>query len=141
MEITQRDQFNNDDVGLNDALVREVIQNSLDAHSGNEPVKVRFNIQNLADIGDQAIEMLREKIEPLRPNFEACNVSIPNERAIQVLTIEDFNTKGLTGSVDQKEPKENFTNFWRVVGKLKKEGQQGGTWGFGKLVFSGSLQS
>lgn len=140
MEITQRDQFNNDDVGLNDALVREVIQNSLDAHSGNEPVKVRFNIQNLADVGDQAIEMLREKIEPLRPNFEACNVPIPNERAIRVFTIEDFNTKGLTGSVDQKEPKENFTYYWRVVGKSKKEGQHGGRWGLGKLVFSSSSQ-
>ena len=140
MEITQRDQFNNDDVGLNDALVREVIQNSLDAHAGDEPVKVCFNIQKIDELGDHVVEMLQNAIEPLRPHFEACNLKIPYERDIRVLTIEDFNTKGLTGSVDQKEPKENFTNFWRVVGKSKKEGQQGGRWGLGKLVFSSASQ-
>ena len=35
----QGDQFNNDDVGLGEALVREVIQNSTDAGEGNESVK------------------------------------------------------------------------------------------------------
>ena len=140
IEITQRDQFNNDDVGLNDALVREVIQNSLDAKAGDEPVKVCFSIQNLSEIGDHAVEMLRDNIAPLKPHFEACYIHVPKESSIRVLTIEDFNTNGLTGSVDQKNPDENFTNFWRVVGKSKKEGQQGGRWGLGKLVFSSSSQ-
>ena len=38
VEVTQRDQFNNDDVGLAEALVREVIQNSSDAGEGSDPV-------------------------------------------------------------------------------------------------------
>ncbi len=140
IEITQRDQFNNDDVGLNDALVREVIQNSLDAKAGEKPVKVCFSIQDLSETGDQPLEMLRENIEPLIPHFKSCYTPLPGDRFVRVLTIEDFHTRGLTGCVQQKKPEENFTNFWRVVGKSKKEGQQGGRWGLGKLVFSSSSQ-
>ena len=44
-ELTQRDQFNNDEVSLAEAIVREVIQNSadaaLDATLDAAPVKVR----------------------------------------------------------------------------------------------------
>ena len=33
-EITQRDQFNNDDVDISETIIREAIQNSLDAAAG-----------------------------------------------------------------------------------------------------------
>lgn len=140
VEITQRDQFNNEYVGLNDALVREVVQNSLDALSGDKPVKVSFSIQNLAENKDDAVRLLQNNIKPLIPHLEACKIPKPNVGAIRVLTIEDYNTKGLTGSIDQRNRGENFTNFWRAVGKSKKEGRQGGRWGLGKLVFSSSSQ-
>ena len=42
-EITQRDQFSNDNVTLNETIVRETIQNSLDAYEeSNKQVKVTF---------------------------------------------------------------------------------------------------
>ena len=41
-EPTQRDQFNNDEVGLADALVRESIQNSTDAPTG--PTQTRSGV-------------------------------------------------------------------------------------------------
>lgn len=138
IEITQRDQFINEEVGLNQSLVREVIQNSLDARAGKEPVNVCFSIQNLSEIGDHAVEMLRDNIKPLRPHFKACNVPIPSEKTSRVLVIQDFSTKGLTGSIDQKINGEDYTDFYRVVGKSKKRGQHGGRWGLGKLVFSSS---
>lgn len=140
IEITQRDQFNNDDVGLNDALVREVIQNSLDAHKGDKPVRVCFDIQELSSLGEHVVEMLQENIRPLEPDFKACKIPLPDHSNVRVLTIEDFNTEGLTGSVDKKNHRQNFTNFWRVVGKSRKKGQHGGRWGLGKLVFSSSSQ-
>jgi hypothetical protein len=45
--LTQRDQFNNDEVGLSDALVREVIQNSSDAPASAALVKVVFSFVTL----------------------------------------------------------------------------------------------
>ena len=35
-EVTQRDQFRNDEVDLSDTIVREAVQNSLDAAIGDD---------------------------------------------------------------------------------------------------------
>ena len=44
-ELTQQDQFNNDEVILAEALVRETIQNSTDARrSDDDPVRVRLTL-------------------------------------------------------------------------------------------------
>jgi hypothetical protein len=40
-ELTQQDQFNNDEVVLAEALVRETIQNSTDASANGGQVRVR----------------------------------------------------------------------------------------------------
>ena len=136
---TQRDQFNNDEVGLAEALVREVIQNSTDApvSDGNQ-VKVRFSIRELA--GEDAI-ILREMFADLRPHLSACEMSVASLDAPEatVLAIEDFGTKGLTGRTDALD-NDNFRNFWRRHGRSGKGGSSGGRWGLGKLVFSSSSQ-
>lgn len=136
--VTQRDQFNNDDVGLAEALVREVIQNSSDATSGTGPVKVSFRLKELS--ADE-IRLLEENLQTLAPHLEACGFAIPDSRhsPVRVLSIEDFNTKGLTGSFDELD-KDNFDNFWRAVGESSKSGQKGGRWGLGKLVYSSASQ-
>ena len=55
-ELTQQDQFNNTEVILAEALVRETIQNSTDARrSDNDPVRVRFA---LAEPGSPAARIL-----------------------------------------------------------------------------------
>ncbi|MFL6857345.1 MAG: hypothetical protein ACJ8EB_05490 [Allosphingosinicella sp.] len=133
-EPTQRDQFNNDDVGLAAALVRESIQNSTDAPSGAGAVKVRFDILQLS--GAEAAEF-RTVFETLKPHLDACGISCDalGEDLAQVLIIEDFNTRGLTGATDQLD-EDNFRNFWRRHGKSGKSGSAGGRWGLGKLVYS-----
>lgn len=139
VEVTQRDQFNNDDVGLAEALVREVIQNSSDAGEGVEPVKVRFAIKTLdAD----EVALLESNLTPLNPHFEACGMDseLGTDEPVRVLSIEDFNTKGLTGSFEKLD-KDNFDNFWRAVGKSEKSGRKGGRWGLGKLVYSSSSRA
>ena len=135
-EVTQRDQFNNDDVGLAEALVREAIQNSLDAVTGAGPVKVSFNIKEL---NDDETQQLHCYLADLTPHLEACGLppSISLCGPATVLCIEDFNTTGLTGRYDDRD-EGDFESFWRVIGKSLKAGQKVGRWGLGKLVFSSS---
>lgn len=137
IEVTQRDQFNNDDVDLAEALVREVIQNSSDAEDkSGQPVKVRFALSTIS--GSQA-KWLCDQFEALRPHLAACGVDDAplSETSVRVLSIEDFNTKGLTGVFDDIDG-ENFDRFWRSVGESAKSGKSGGRWGLGKLVYSSS---
>lgn len=134
MEVTQGDQFNNDEVGLAEALVREAIQNSSDAACNGGPVKVRFAIGELS--GEYARE-LSTIVSPLHTHLRECGVDTgPMEQnSFRVLTIEDFNTQGLTGSRTEVD-KGDFDRFWRAVGDSGKRGKEGGRWGLGKLVYS-----
>lgn len=134
--VTQRDQFNNDDVGLAEALVREVIQNSSDAGSEDaSPVKVSFHLKTL-NRGESAL--LEDRFQDLVPHLSSCGLKMPGaEHSPRVLVIEDYNTRGLTGSFENLD-KDNFDNFWRAVGESEKSGQKGGRWGLGKLVYSSS---
>ncbi|WP_439524129.1 hypothetical protein [Marivita sp.] len=134
--VTQRDQFNNDDVGLAEALVREVIQNSSDAGSEDAPVKVSFRLKTLN--GDEAGQ-LAAQFHGLLPHLSVCGRELPGaeQGPARVLVIEDYNTKGLTGSFEELD-RDNFDNFWRAVGESEKSGQKGGRWGLGKLVYSSS---
>lgn len=135
MEITQADQFNNDEVSLAEALVRESIQNSSDAPASvTSPVKVRFAIREVS--GGEA-KWLSDQLVPLSPHYKACEFdseAMKLER-FRVLAIEDFNTRGLTGSVVDVDAA-NFDRFWRAVGDSGKKGKSGGRWGLGKLVYS-----
>lgn len=53
----QGDQFDNDDVDLAEALVRESIQNSSDASINGSPVKVRFDLTTID--GERAAQNAR----------------------------------------------------------------------------------
>ncbi len=135
-ELTQRDQFNNDEVTLADAIVREVIQNSADAAVGDGPVKVRFDIHE-AGAADAA--RFRELTTGLGSHLGACGISLAEieRKPLRLLVIEDFETRGLTGDPGELDGK-NFHSFWRRHGRSGKTGRHGGRWGLGKLVFSSS---
>ncbi len=136
--LTQRDQFNNDDVELAEALVREVIQNSTDAAAGSGAVKVRFAIRDL-DLADAV--RLRAYFSELRRHLASCGIdAAPLDRSsARVLVIEDFGTKGLTGDPAARD-NDNFDRFWRQHGISGKGGRAGGRWGLGKLVFSSASE-
>lgn len=135
-ELTQRDQFNNDEVTLAEAIVREVIQNSTDAYAGSEPVKVRFHI-NVVATAD--LPEFRALFTGLKPHLQGCGIDIAviNQQTPRLLVIEDFNTRGLTGEIGALDGG-NFHSFWRRHGKSGKSGRHGGRWGLGKLVYSSS---
>jgi hypothetical protein len=136
-ELTQQDQFNNDEVALAEAIVRETIQNSTDAQAGaTTPVRVRFAINAIN--GSERV-FYDEIVNGLSPHLLACGMPVPVQtEPLKALVVEDFGTTGLTGSVEIKDNGQ-FSGFWRRFGRSNKQGAKGGRWGLGKLVFpSGS---
>ena len=136
---TQRDQFNNDDVELVDALVRESLQNSLDAAANDhDPIRVRFSLHEPQEASLKAL-LPYLNLDQLQARLSACEL---NSESIEFMTpkllvIEDFGTTGLEGSWNSKD-NNPFCDFWRRMGKSHKGGKSLGRWGLGKLVFSSS---
>jgi hypothetical protein len=134
---------------LADALVRESIQNSLDARvsRSRSPVRVRFHFA----AGAHALpaEAVREYFDGLEPHLNAVARTIHSvlprhDENVPYLLIEDFGTRGLTGDphVDPEldptgeESKNDFFYFWRNVGRSNKGDVDRGRWGLGKAVFT-----
>jgi hypothetical protein len=133
--------------GYPGALVRESIQNSLDARNGTGPVRVRFALGIAAGAENTFAES--PYLRNLQPHLAAQRVhERPNGTdELSFLSIEDFGTRGLQGdpqqSVDESSTedggsKNDFFYFWRNVGRSVKEATQRGRWGLGKTVFPAS---
>ena len=116
-----------------EALVREVIQNSLDA-SHSKKCRVRFTFGKVKKAS--AEKYLQELISHLQMcDYLPANYSSLEE--LNFLNIEDFGTSGLDGATgeDGTWPESNFFNFWWREGKSSKAGTKGGRWGLGKTEF------
>src|SRR5262245_20840388 len=75
-ELTQQDQFNNDEVALAEAIVRETIQNSTDAQARRDSqVRVRFAINAVAEPDQRAF--FADVIAGLAPHLRACGMAVP----------------------------------------------------------------
>ncbi len=135
--VTQRDQFRNDEVELYDTIVREAVQNSLDATPNGETTKVVFRWVSFNDGLDPKYvkDLLENQLDHAKSSgIEVANIDFEQPAA---LIIEDYGTSGLTGSTDSKD-EDNFSDFWRRHGKSHKTGTNRGRWGLGKLVYSSS---
>ncbi|MCF5873826.1 hypothetical protein [Aeromonas veronii] len=124
--------------GIGHALIRETIQNSLDARESahGAPVKVVISLGSLT--ADRANFWFPAEIKNHYAAKEIKLSNLPNwgMEECTYLTIEDFGTKGLEGKVDSETPQEggNFYHFFRAEGlSNKKEGERG-SWGVGKIV-------
>jgi hypothetical protein len=123
------------DVTSLEAVVREAVQNSLDASlSDGGTVKVRFLY---ARAPAEASVML----EGLEDHLTASGISRTrlSKPGFDFMAIEDFNTTGLSGDTTYKhchsESGGNFCNFWWVDGSMRKGMKNGGRWGLGKYSF------
>lgn len=117
---------------LADALVREAIQNSLDARRGNAKVKVRFRFGTLE----------KEKAEKYLRGLEP-HLQLPQFAAMPFLVVEDSGTRGLVGDPgedpeldESRGGRNDFYYFWRNVARSGKGELDRGRWGLGKAVFS-----
>ena len=145
----QGEFFTNQDIA--DRLVRETLQNSLDADLKNgRPVHVRFSLQSETPLAPSHIEPyfrglqlhLETTLDPNAPGREVLD-HLDGRSAVPYLLIEDFNTTGLTGDVERytdQDPDDSSDDnhfFWfvRNVGRSGKRGLERGSWGVGKWVF------
>ncbi|MFK8331865.1 hypothetical protein M2D63_017815 [Pseudomonas sp. BJa5] len=122
--------------GIEHALIRETIQNSLDARLGKAPVRVVLSLGKLA-----AQETSFWFCKDVQAHFSAKEIrlsSLPNWEAedCAYLAIEDFGTKGLEGEIDSASPETggNFYHFFRAEGVSNKKDGDRGSWGVGKIV-------
>jgi len=120
------------------SLVREVIQNSLDAKlPASSSVLVKFTFSKHVKNNDDIF------YKELIPHIESCALlseEYLSNDAISFLTIEDFGTSGLDGPVNRDEKIKkggsgNFYDFWWCEGKSQKTGQNAGRWGLGKTAY------
>lgn len=120
----------NQDIPLLDLLVRESVQNSLDAAS-NTITKVSVDIR----VGEF-------KAKDLNKHFEKIEDGL-NRRYIKTkprfIAVRDSGTSGLTGPVRYEDVKNNlFGNLLKLVYEICKpqsnEGA-GGSWGLGKTIY------
>ncbi len=136
---------------LSEALVREGIQNSLDASDSNSGtrnvhVKIRYVSHGLPGVSNY----LKEAFLPVLDNFSkglGVDKSVIEKNLSETgvsLVFEDFGTKGLTGDVREVriEPslQNAFFSFFRAEGRSGKDGDRIGRWGIGKQVFPTSSQ-
>jgi hypothetical protein len=133
---------------LSDALVRESIQNSLDARRPGESLHVRVYFPG----GEARLRDVRRAryLTALEPHLRASRSGLNTaalpaaEEPLSFLVIEDFGTRGLQGDPEQSEDAEveqqngmrnDFFYFWRNVGRSRKNASDLGRWGLGKTVF------
>ena len=140
------DFFQNDAVEEpGQALVREAIQNALDARRpdlpGEEPVRVAFRF-----VGPQPTAGGPLRLDELRPHLTAerngLAADVDVEAAPSWLIVEDEGTVGLTGDPTltrqpaEDRTDEHFYHFVWAEGQTNKGEGARGSHGVGKMVFS-----
>ncbi|MYM63836.1 hypothetical protein [Pseudomaricurvus sp. HS19] len=135
-EVTQRDQFNNDEVDLAETIVREAVQNSLDA-AVDDPMRVKVTFRWISQNEGLDPDFFKELFDKQLDHAKAADLDVDDLDFghPEALVIEDYGTSGLTGSISDKD-NNHFSDFWRRHGKSHKTGKSRGRWGLGKLVYS-----
>lgn len=143
---SQVEKFFNSDAVSNraNAIVREGIQNSLDAAPNNSNVKVRISVSSWSttETTKRLPKYMKGFYEHL--NVDSVKAKIPNVPSLteqfRYLVFEDFGTTGLEGDPKQWWPDEHgqpnpFFNYFRAEGISDKSEVARGRHGVGRLVF------
>lgn len=130
---------------LNDALVREAIQNSLDAAAGEGAVTVCFSFHQRSGPGGISGKPAFRWLDGLGLHLHARHIGLQDIPSLDddfdYLLIEDYGTRGLQGDIRQYDDlddglqRNDFYYFWRNVGRTRKGETDLGRWGLGKTVF------
>lgn len=125
------DALQNRSMSTIDLLVRESIQNSLDAYINNSKYKkvvVSFNIGNFNSRNlNNHLDLLGKELDKKYKNG-----------TYEYISIEDKNTVGLNGKIDEIGSDNKYGNFQKLVYEIAKPQTQddaGGSWGYGKTIY------
>jgi len=119
----------NNDLPILDLLVREAVQNSLDAGIGVEGHNSVF-----VDIGIKDINVPNfvKHLDGIKNRLNEKFGGLPQK----AIYIEDANTTGLTGSLDFKRlPNSNIFKLIYGISMAQETPGAGGSWGLGKTVY------
>jgi hypothetical protein len=124
----------NDHAPVLDLLVRESIQNSLDAAALKSdtarPVSVHFRVGSFDNT------KLNNSLEGITKEM---NDRFPNNKKYQFLSITDTGTQGLTGEMNIEDVTDdnagNLINLVYDICKPQYNEGAGGSWGIGKTVY------
>jgi hypothetical protein len=130
-----------------EALVREGIQNSLDAGRPSKPIRIRLALRN--EKRGLAPAAAKSWFEGAWSHFHASGNGLQEppseEEPCQFLVFEDFGTSGLSGdpeqAFDRPGSRNNFFYFFRAEGRSAKGESDRGRWGVGKHVFPRSSRA
>ncbi|EYT49027.1 hypothetical protein [Brachybacterium muris] len=126
---------------IEEALVRETVQNSLDARAGREPVRVRFALHNVSTASipgfDSYVSALRSSVDQGAGTLEGAQplhaALERTERAIvPVLYVHDFGTTGLRGN--ESDPTSGLSSLTNSSGVSSASDGRGGSFGIGAAV-------
>ncbi len=143
-ELFKTEQAEEGEYAGTDALVREAIQNSIDAHDGDGQVRVRIAVHEAHDAPRK--QQLKSYFSRLRRPLEARGLDFAGTgspiQPCRFLVCEDFGTRGLEGDTELfgsasggEASREHFFWFWRNIGISGKTGDDLGRWGLGKTVY------
>ncbi len=132
-------------------FVREVTQNSVDARlpDSNDPVRLRFSSYSLTPSQSDTLGQFLLADGQLRRHLTHfigkddfaqdggffLRAEQPG-RGTRVLLVEDFETKGLGGTIGGDAPEDHFSRLVYFFGQSHQDGTTGGAFGFGKSVYS-----
>lgn len=128
---TDSEMFDRADYPYTETFVREAIQNTLDARlNAEEPAIIKFgfrqgSLSSRRAYLEEAVSKRKIAGFPSVEDWEAGR--------IDWVTIEDFNTRGLDGALDDRLG--NFWNYWLNFGVSNKDGAKRGGRGIGRVTF------
>lgn len=130
------------DSSLARSLVRESIQNSLDAKRADcrcVDLRISVNSGSRALPSSEASQFFSGIFPHLEADDSGLVDSPTRQEPVPFLVIEDFGTHGLRGDPSHWKPKDAKRNpfflFFRALGRSGKADEDRGRWGVGKYVF------
>ncbi len=128
-----------------ESLVREAIQNSLDATLPGRKTGVRF-VVSASNAGLEPSKVM-PFLEGLWPHVSAASSQAAGlaDEPCRFLLVEDKSTTGLRGDVRSHTPApegtpDDFYYFFRAEGRSGKQSGKRGSWGIGKYTFAATSQ-
>lgn len=124
-------------LSLVQTVIREALQNCVDAASDSTPTDVLLRIRTLSRREHENLRDLVFRDLPPSEGSHSALIQALRKPRLRVFEICDFNTVGLAGPTradlasDENES-QNFVNFLRNVGASRDVHHGGGTYGYGK---------